>query len=507
MRLYDFAGRFYIHQNKRLDNVGRPYLSKIYDALESARRTVLCTARQCEKSTTLIKLITFNLVVRAPTTALLILPRQEQIHRLVASRLLPIIEESPVLKRCLVASARTAMKHLVFSNGSELILDSAYHNPDAARGVSARILAIDEYQDCATNSLAVLEETQSHQSQAHTVLSGTAKLSDNELERAYVRGTANVWMLTCPACGLDTQANDQILGDVGYRCPGCQQPLNPALGFWKELNPGSTFAESFRIPQLIVPWMQHATVQEKKKTYNFAQFKNEVLGESVTEGELSLTLSELTACCSPRPPIETRAALTFDLNFSVIAGIDWGNTGHATTSVCIGVLDPQGIFHVLNWYRLMPGKNPDEVLAFVAEICRGMNVAAIAVDSQGNGSVFRPLLFDRLQMDIVNFGMAYTEEIDFSVKTETPHRQILSMNKTKCVSDLVFRVRSRRITFPRRSEMESFLLEVASERCIPDEERRTIRYVKSPGRPDDALHSLVYAVSAANFLHHGRPFL
>ncbi len=507
MRLYDFAGRFYIHQNKRLDNVGRPYLSKIYNALESARRTVLCTARQCEKSTTLIKLITFNLVVRAPTTALLILPRQEQIHRLVASRLHPIIEESPILKRCLVASTRTAMKHIVFSNGSELILDSAYHNPDAARGVSARILAIDEFQDCATNSLAVLEETQSHQTDPHTVISGTAKLSDNELERAYVRGTANVWMISCQGCGQDSQANEQILGADGYRCPGCQQPLNPALGIWKELNPGSTFAESFRIPQLIVPWMNFSTVLEKKQTYQFAQFKNEVLGESITEGDLSLTLSDLTACCTARPPIETRAALTPDLNFSIIAGIDWGNTGHATTSVCLGTLDTQRVFHVLNWFRLMPGKSPDEVLAFVADICRGMNVSAIAVDSQGNGSVFRPMLFDRLQMNIPNFGMSYTEEMDFSTKVETDYRHLLSMNKTKAISDLVFRVKSRRITFPRQSEMETYLLEVASERCVPDEERRVIRYVKSPGRPDDALHSLIYALSAANFLAHRRPFL
>ena len=507
MRFYEFADRFFIYQNTRLRNVGRPYLPKIYDALENARRTVLCTARQCEKSTTLIKLITFNLVVRAPTTALLILPRQEQIHRLVASRLLPIIEESPLLKKCLIASARTAMKHLLFTNGSELILDSAYHNPDAARGVSARILAIDEYQDCAANCLSVLEESQSHQCGPRTVLSGTAKLSDNELERAYVRGTANVWMVSCLGCGQDTQANDQILGEEGYRCPGCRQPVNPALGFWKELNPGSTFAQSFRIPQLIVPWMSFSTVLEKKRTYQFAQFKNEVLGESITEGDLSLSLSELTDCCSERPPIETLSALTPDLNFSIIAGIDWGNTGHATTSVCIGVLDAKSIFHVLNWYRLMPGKNPDEVLAFVAEICKGMNASTIAVDSQGNGSVFRPLLFDRLQMDITNFGMAYTEEMDFSIKDEIANRYLLSMNKTRAISDLVFRVRSHRITFPRWNTMESFLLEVASERCAPDEERRVIRYSKSPGRPDDALHSLVYAVSAANYLQHRRPFL
>jgi hypothetical protein len=507
MDLEQFSNHYIFHRGVRLGNDHRPYLKKIFWAVFFARRTILSAARQMEKTTLLIKIIAYCSWKYAPMTSILILPRTQQIHRLIRSRLEPILGDSPALRKCLIFRKPIAMKHITFLNGSEIISDSAFRTSDAARGLSGGLLSIDEFQDVATDCIAVLEETQSHQQSPRTLLTGTAKLSDNQLEQAFWRGTANIWMTTCAACRFAQPADGEIIADDAYRCRKCQQPIDPHIGEWHPQNPGSMFGESFRLAQIFAPWTTFEQIKEKKMLYSHVQFRNEVLGESVTQGDLQLSLDDLGRCCTERKLIETYLAAPVELlAWPIVAGIDWGNTALATTSITVGILDANFIFHVLTWGRLQPGKDPKEILTFVTRICREMRVSAVAVDAQGNGSVFRPLLFDTLQSEIVTYGVSYTTELGFSVRSETPYRHLMNVGKVQAVSNVVYAVKTQRIQFPRRHDCESYLVEIASERCIPDEKGRGFRYERSPGQPDDAMHSLVYAVSAANHLRHGRPY-
>lgn len=507
MDLERFSDHFVYLHGQRLGNHQRPYLKKIFAALMFARRTIICSGRQVEKSTLIIKFLAYRAWLHAPSTCLLILPRQQQLYRLIRSRFEPIINDSPLLRKCLVVREPKSMKHITFENGSELVSDSAFHSSDAARGLSTNTLAVDEFQDCAPDALAILEETQSHQRSPRTLLTGTAKLSDNQLEKAYWNATANCWKTSCIRCGFQQQADAEIIADDGYRCRNCKEPIDPRIGDWVPQNPGSTFGESFRLPQIITPWTEFQHVREKKLLYSFPQFRNEVLGESVCQGDLQLSLDDLSGCCTARPLFHAYTELPRELIHQfIIAGIDWGNTAHATTAVTVGVLDANLVFHVLHFSRLQPGKNPDEVLGFVMGIIRNFRVNVVSVDAQGNGSVFKMLLFDKLQTDTISFGVNYTNELGFSIQKETPARYVLNVGKVFAVSNVVYGVKAKRIQFPRRAECASFLVEIASERCVPVEDGRGFRYEKSPGVPDDILHSLVYALSAATHLQQGRPY-
>jgi hypothetical protein len=112
-----------------------------------------------------------------------------------------------------------------------------------------------------------------------------------------------------------------------------------------------------------------------------------------------------------------------------------------------------------------------------------------------------------MQRDIVAFAINYTQQTDFSFSAETPNRYTINVGKVNAVSNVVYAVKAGRMRFPRCSACEEYLIEVASERCIPQVDGRGFRYEKSAGRPDDALHSLTHAFCAANYLRHKRPFV
>jgi transcriptional regulator of met regulon len=122
----------------------RPYLSAIYGVDD--RNLVLRCSRQVEKSTLLCNRILFEATTTPGTKMVLVCPRQDQARVFSSSRLHPAIKGSPLIKRALLGDVKRPLQvmHLRFANESELFIRAAYHSADAARGLSADILLIDE---------------------------------------------------------------------------------------------------------------------------------------------------------------------------------------------------------------------------------------------------------------------------------------------------------------------------------------------------------------------------
>ena len=85
------------------------------------------------------------------------------------ARLLPSLEESPLIRRTLLGrrSRRLKVTNMQFANGSTLFVRAAYHSADACRGISSSLLMVDEFQDMAAGDLPVLQETLSHARRPH----------------------------------------------------------------------------------------------------------------------------------------------------------------------------------------------------------------------------------------------------------------------------------------------------------------------------------------------------
>src|SRR5690606_23697317 len=129
-------------------------------------------------------------------------PRGDQAKVFAKSRLMPVLMDSPVIRRILIGKngQKPQIGHMQFRNRSEVFIRAAYHSGDAVRGIDADYLLIDEFQDIADGDLPVLEETLSHSQHRRVFLTGTPKSVDNHLEQVFSRSTAHEWLVPC-LCG------------------------------------------------------------------------------------------------------------------------------------------------------------------------------------------------------------------------------------------------------------------------------------------------------------------
>lgn len=165
----------------------RPYLPAIYSS--QARRIVLRCSRQVEKTTFICNVVVF-LAVRFPGVRIIIVfPRQEQATVFAKSRLMPVVTDSPVIRKILIGDKgrKPQVTHMQFRNKSEIYIRAVYHSGDTVRGIDGDFLFIDEFQDIAGGDLPVLEETLSHSPHRRVLNTGTPKSVDNHLEDVFGR--------------------------------------------------------------------------------------------------------------------------------------------------------------------------------------------------------------------------------------------------------------------------------------------------------------------------------
>src|SRR6185295_1588823 len=113
----------------------RPHLDAIYAAHGS--RLVVRASRQVEKSTLLGNRIAYASALMPGRQILFISPRREQASLFAKTKLHPIIQQSPILRRLLWPHERNMPIHeIAFKNGSTVFVRSAFHSADGARGIS-----------------------------------------------------------------------------------------------------------------------------------------------------------------------------------------------------------------------------------------------------------------------------------------------------------------------------------------------------------------------------------
>ncbi len=255
MKKLEWCETFAYLRGAPISFAGRPYLPAIYAS--DARRLVLRCSRQVEKTT-----FVCNAVVHAATQIpgvriIVVFPRQDQATVFAKSRLMPVITESPVIRRILIGrkSRKPQVTHMQFRNGSEVYIRAAYHSADAVRGIDGDFLLIDEFQDIADGDLPVLEETLSHSAHRRVILTGTPKSVDNHLEQMFAQSTAHEWLVPCE-CGTQNSLDEKVLGLTGPKCTACEQGIDPTTGIWVPRNPESRWGDGFtinHIASVIIP--------------------------------------------------------------------------------------------------------------------------------------------------------------------------------------------------------------------------------------------------------------
>jgi hypothetical protein len=496
---------------------GRKYLKLPYNT--PSKRTLYKCGRQVEKSTLLgNKCLSYCCIINA-FNVLYVSPTNQQTKTFSADRLKEPIETSEHLKAWTTSKLSDNVFLKKFINRSQVTLRYAYHNADRVRGIPADMILIDELQDVITDNIPVIEECASHSSYKLFIYSGTPKSFDNAIEHYWTNlSTQNEWVVPCEAHGVPGNPaswhwnvlGENNIGKEGLVCERCHKPINAShpKAQWASMNPGVKNKlrepyEGYRIPQLMVPWLQWHEIIDKHTKMPTAQFHNEVLGLSYDSGTRPLTRQDIIDNCRPGQlmTVDELGKLMKRVGdaIPVFAGIDWG-TGEGTfTVLSLGTYIDEH-FTIFYIHRFEGQElEPERQLDLIDDIIRNWKVNLVGVD-YGGGFYMNDKLTRKFGQDRI---MKYQYSQPSQKVRWEPMLKRFIVHRTEVMSDIFNAIKRRNVfRFPDFAQFEDpyskDFLSIFSEY---NEQQRQIQYKKTPDSTDDSFHSVLLCFLASMLKH------
>lgn len=390
------------------------------------------------------------------------------------------------------------------------------------RGIPADMVLIDELQDILVDNIPVIEQCAFHSSYKLFLYSGTPKSVDNTIAHYWSEfSTQNEWVVPCDRHGLPSDQStwhwnilaEKNIGTLGLICDKCGELINArhpkaqwaAMQPMTEDNKDKVTFEGYRVPQIMVPWVDWEEITVAQEQYSRAQFMNEKLGMSYDSGVRPITRAQLQAIC--RPELEMGDIEEFRRlaqGRSIYAGIDWGPGESASyTHISFGGYLGSGNFTIF-WCHRFTGQDldPERQLDLITQMCTQLQVRIIGVDYGGG---FYPN--DKL---IKRFGAHKVMKYQYNPRQKKkiywePNLKRWMTHRTEVMSDLFNAMKAKKIDLPRWEDYKephgSDVLNIFTEY---NERLRMNEYKKQPGKTDDAFHSHLLCLLAA-CLENPRP--
>lgn len=494
---------------------GRRHMRRAYDT--PARRILLFCGRQVEKSTLLGNIaLCYSCMIPAFKT-LYVSPSMTQTKTFSSDRIKEPIETSDVLKSFTTNMLAQNVMEKQFVNRSKITLRYAFLNADRTRGIPAWMLALDELQDILADNIPIIEQCTSHAPPQHKrfIFAGTPKSLDNTIEyyRSHLSSQGE-WVVPCDRHGGETGLFWNVLGEKniskkGLCCEKCGELINPMheKAQWARMVKDSVF-ESYRIPQIMVPWKPWSEILLDYERYPRDKFYNEVLGISYDSGTRPLTSAQIRDCCDPNPSTGTMAMDKLvkyrrkAFAYPVYAGIDWGTGTNAYTVLCLGMYD--GLKFRIFYIKRFVGEeiDPGVQIERITEIINDFNVALVGAD-WGFGFALNDTLvrrFGRQRVWKYHYMARCKKKVEWDGKLAR-----FKVHRTEVMSDIFNAIKRKQLLFPR---WEEFKIPYAQDMLnIFAEENETlhqIQYDHSQNNPDDSFHAILYCL-LVSMLKQPRP--
>lgn len=485
----------------------RRHMIRIYDT--PAKNVLLCCGRQVEKSTLLGNTILSYMTLAVGLRALYVSPSSTQTKTFSNDRIKEAIETSPILTRFTTAMLAKNIFEKQFVNRSLLTLRYAYLNADRTRGIPAWQLYLDEIQDILRDNIPVIEHCLSHAPEMwkRKVYSGTPKSLDNIIEE--YRGdmsTQTEWMVPCDCTGGEGGRHWNILdeGSIGKKGPICTKcgklihPQGPESQWVHQIKPDPTDVnkvpwESYRIPQLMVPWKirnWHEVLYDYEN-HPRAQFMNEVMGRSYESGLRPITQAQLRDACGTHRMADLEKVRALSLAQPFFAGVDWGTGDRGYTILTISTY-VENRFRVLFMKRFVGEEaDPGVQIHMIIEMCRHFNVALIGCD-YGFGFGMNHHLVREFGAEKVH---TYQYIANFGKKVEfDPKMGRWKVNRTDVMSGIFEAIKKKKCEFPHWDDFQNpFAKDFINIYSEYNDRLRMIQYDHKSGNPDDSFHSFLYS--------------
>ena len=485
---------------------GRRHIRRCYDT--PSKRVLLFCGRQVEKSTLLGNLALCYMCMVPSFKVLYCSPSATQTKTFSNDRIKEPIETSPVLKRFTTTMLSQNILEKQFINRSKITMRYAFLNADRTRGIPATMLELDEFQDILPDNIPVIEQCLSHAPEKwkRYIYAGTPKSLDNNLEYYRARlSTQGEWVVPCDSCGSSSGAGrywnvlgEKNIGKKGLICERCGVLINPAhqdaqWAWMVPYDPEKTPFESYRIPQLMVPWVNwHGDILLNYERYSRDKFYNEVLGMSYDSGLRPLTEAHIRQNCVEDLNFDQQKYYR-NLSFAqpVYMGIDWG-TGENSYTVVVLATYVNMKFRIFYAHRFTgEGTSPPVQLDKICHLIKYFNVRIVGTDYGGG--------FDRNDHLIRKFGPERIQKFQHNAKL---NRKVVwagklrrwNIHRTEVMSDIFNAIkRGGQVEFPEWSVWKDpFAQDMLNIYSEYSETQKMIVYKHSIDSPDDTFHAFMF---------------
>ena len=487
---------------KSFSFAGREYLRPIYDS--PWRKRFIKSGRQCEKSTTLSNIAINQLYCHPYTNSLYVSSSSQQTSVFSGSVFKAMLMESPTLRGPWYRPGSSVYTDKVyekeFTNFSRMYFRYAFLVADRVRGISARVLEIDEIQDILLKNVPIIEECTSHYMEDRLwVYAGTPKTYENTIENYWRRSTMKEWVVKCEPCGYWNVLGEPNVKEAGLSCEKCSRVINAREGQWAQFGPKDAEFDGFRLSQLMVPWTVWKEIWIKYKEYSKQQFYNEVLGLSCETTSSILTQIDLMKACSAGGYAMYQAIPKDRYYPALFGGVDWGmGLGSYTVHVIGG-------FHRGRWDQLYMKKydpSREDTRDIIKDIAR-MNFrfkVRICGADWGAGFMENQELARELQP--IKVWRFYSSSSQKSMVSWNKKGGMWVINRNAVIGNLFGAIKNGGVRFFRWKEFQHCSMDFL---CVfPDYHSHTrMLYYNHPADvPDDYVHATNYARTSA-MIHHG----
>lgn len=486
----------FIQKTMRLDGnlwrfANRPYIYPIVNS--NAKRTLMMTARQVEKSTTMAGRLLSKCCLNANKSYLYVSPTFRQSGVFSRKKIDEVFETSPLLKKNFYPGAkgfRVEEKRL--KNHTTIYIRSAYHDADGIRGITSSLgIDFDEIQDLLLEVFPIIEACSMKYPDSQFFYAGTPKTMDNAIESKWQISTSCEWHVKCMGCGhWNMLSIDNVLLDKpGIWCVKCQKELDTLKGCWVKARESEMLG--FRIPYILLhkPYIDWKDLFFKMRNYDTGALMNEVFGMSYDNGSKPLTREQLISACSLNRhmweiPPESHKGYDF------YAGIDWGGGNSGYTVLTIGYFDPS-----YNKYRIVYCKRyvgreaePDNVSELIVKKLKEFNVNIVGAD-WGFGWDMNSKMRKMLPSSVTYVTFRHSIIKKFVAFDEAGNTYVT--NRTEVMTELFNKIKNGFVEPFFWNEFEEFGKDYLNINAEYSDTLRQMKYIHT--QPDDSFHSTLYS--------------
>lgn len=523
--------KLYPFQRGIADAIGDPMIERV-SVLKSARIGY----------TTILNGAIAHFVVNDPALILVYLPNEDMAKSFVVSDLEPTFEDSPVLNGVLsgdqvrqAGKARTTMMMRQFTGGTLKVLSAETER--SFRAHNARVVILDEVDGMKTTKegdpLALAVRRTSQFADRKIVVGSTP--IDEETSRViaqYNKSDKRVFEVPCPHCGeyheirwKDIHWPECRPQDAYWACPSCggvvehkHKSTMVARGRWRATAPEVKGHAGFRINALSSPlptadWgmLAQEFLDKKNDPALLQEFINTVLGEGWrTETDRIDELDLINAAEPFGLGGPDQGAFPEDV-LAITVGIDMQDDRAEITYVGWG---ENGQHFILDHDVVYGSYETDEFWTDIDAITKRrwrhplggeIGIDAIAIDSSNGNHMPHVYAFcrPRLRRKIVAI-KGDGGRRKFIERSKTMKRDPLWIVGVDSIKDTLFnRVQHGKIVRFSKDLPEVWFEQFTGEQAVikVDRGQRVRKWIPVPGRRNEALDCVVYAVAVKEMVH------